>query len=82
MLDRSPPSPGTGSDAVQRFEGQYPLNQTESGNTDETGCTALSIQLQDIRFSYPSRPEHEVLIGLTLAIGRGQTVALYVTYFV
>jgi ABC-type multidrug transport system fused ATPase/permease subunit len=67
LLDRSPPSPGTGNSQVQQFEGQYP--ESENG-------TSLSIQLRDIVFSYPSRRDHEVLSGLNLTIGQGQTVAL------
>eukprot|EP00980_Cylindrotheca_fusiformis_P031128 scaffold25855_cov132-Cylindrotheca_fusiformis.AAC.1 len=68
LLDRSPPAPGTGSVDVQRFEG---------GFLDRRGDTAaLSIRLEDIHFSYPTRPEHSVLSGLNLTIPSGSTVAL------
>lgn len=68
LLDRSPPAPGTGSVEVQRYEG---------GFLDRDGeAPALSIRLENVHFSYPSRPEHSVLSGLDLTIGSGKTVAL------
>ena len=74
LLDRTPPAPGTGSTDVQRYHGQILHNE------DNVGHDALSIQFQNIRFAYPSRPEHEVLSSLNLTIGQGQTVALYVLF--
>jgi len=65
-LDRKPPAPATGSQVVQNFEGHI------FGSNE----TSLSIQFQNVGFSYPSRPEHEVLRGLDLNIGEGQTLAL------
>ena len=67
ILDRSPPSPATGSGAVQNCEGRG-LETTDGGG--------LSIQLRNVGFAYPSRQEHEVLKGLNLTIGQGKTVAL------
>jgi len=67
ILDRSPPSPATGSGAVQNCEGRV-LETTDGGG--------LSIQLRNVGFAYPSRQEHEVLKGLNLTIGQGKTVAL------
>ena len=66
LLDRSPPAPATGSSAVQSCEGCV-VSPKDS---------PLSIQLQNVEFSYPSRPEHPVLSGLNLTIDRGKTVAL------
>ncbi len=36
----------------------------------------LRVEFDSVRFTYPSRPQHPVLDGLTLAIEPGQTVAL------
>ena len=66
LLDRHPPPPATGSELVQNFEGQ----------TLGSERTSLSIQFQNVGFSYPSRPEHQILHGLDLNIGEGQTIAL------
>jgi ABC-type multidrug transport system fused ATPase/permease subunit len=68
LLDRSPPSPGTGSNDVQRYAGEYPNRDSDDA--------ALSIRLESVHFSYPSRPEYSVLSGLDLTIGSGKTVAL------
>jgi ATP-binding cassette subfamily B (MDR/TAP) protein 1 len=65
LLDRSPRPPGTGSQAVRSSEGSVEAKQAP-----------VSIQLEDVHFSYPSRPEHPVLKGINLEIKRGQTLAL------
>jgi ABC-type multidrug transport system fused ATPase/permease subunit len=65
LLDRSPPSPATGSRTVQSCVGRAPEKDA-----------SLSITLDKVHFSYPSRPGHPVLTGLDLTIGQGQTVAL------
>lgn len=65
LLDRSPPAPATGSLSVQSL-----------GGPTAHGEAALSLQLVDVSFVYPSRPEHSVLKGLNLTIRPGQTVAL------
>jgi len=41
-----------------------------------TVAGALGVVFDDVRFCYPSRPQQEVLRGLSLAIEPGQTVAL------
>jgi ABC-type multidrug transport system fused ATPase/permease subunit len=67
LLDRRPPPPGTGSRQVQSREGiSIP---TMNG-------APLSIRLENVQFSYPSRPEHCVLRGIDLNIAAGSTVAL------
>jgi len=65
LLDRSPPAPATGSPAVEN-----------AGSPASISDNAVSIKLDDISFSYPSRPQHAVLKGLSLAIPAGQTIAL------
>ena len=40
-----------------------------------SGCSG-KIEVQDIRFSYPSRPDDEILRGLNLEIPAGKTIAL------
>ena len=65
LLDRRPPPPATGSAAVMSYA--LPASATSA---------AISIELRDLSFSYPSRPTHEVLKGLNLTIHPGQTVAL------
>ena len=64
LLDRSPPAPGTGNYTV------------ESLGSPRAHSSAVSIQLDDVSFSYPSRPEHPVLKRLSLTIQPGQTIAL------
>lgn len=65
LLDRVPPPPGTGSQVVRSSE-----------NPVEMGGNSMSIKLENVHFSYPSRPEHPVLNGVELTIGKGQTIAL------
>ena len=47
-----------------------------SENPVEMGGNSMSIKLENVHFSYPSRPEHPVLNGVELTIGKGQTIAL------
>jgi ABC-type multidrug transport system fused ATPase/permease subunit len=67
LLDRQPPSPGTGSRQVQGREG----NDIPTSNG-----APLSINLENVQFSYPSRPEQLVLKGIDLTVTPGSTVAL------
>eukprot|EP00522_Entomoneis_paludosa_P007613 CAMPEP_0172464240 /NCGR_PEP_ID=MMETSP1065-20121228/49873_1 /TAXON_ID=265537 /ORGANISM="Amphiprora paludosa, Strain CCMP125" /LENGTH=1193 /DNA_ID=CAMNT_0013220419 /DNA_START=26 /DNA_END=3607 /DNA_ORIENTATION=+ len=69
LLDRQPPPPATGSDQVAQ----------------ETAVDALSsdpeplsydFRLQNVSFSYPSRPTQPILKDLKLDIPQGSTVAL------
>ena len=65
LLDRRPPPPATGSTSVMRYA--LPVSAPSA---------AMSIELRDLSFSYPSRPTHEVLMGLDLTVHPGQTIAL------
>ena len=65
LLDRSPPAPATGSRLVQSQGGSTAHHET-----------ALSVQLENVSFVYPTRPEHPVLKGLNLTVRPGHTVAL------
>ncbi|KAG7364778.1 efflux ABC transporter permease/ATP-binding protein [Nitzschia inconspicua] len=64
LLDRSPPAPATGSDDVLQARIQ------------RTGDCPVSIQLENVHFAYPSRPNCPILKGINLNIEAGSTVAL------
>lgn len=65
LLDREPPPPATGNASVQSHSLPVPA-------TSE----AISIELQDLSFAYPSRPTDVVLMSFNLKVSAGQTVAL------
>ena len=65
LLDRTPPAPATGCVSVRHSEGQYRNNGPD-----------LSIHLDQVGFSYPSRPDQPILDSLDLEVNPGQTVAL------
>ncbi|CAI8595638.1 unnamed protein product [Vicia faba] len=52
-----------------------PLIHNESKRNIHTKISSY-IELQDVHFSYPSRPEKYILQGLSLSIPAGKTVAL------
>jgi ABC-type multidrug transport system fused ATPase/permease subunit len=64
LLDRSPPPPATGSETMSRAN-LHPANDSP-----------VSIQLENVHFSYPTRKECPVLKGINLNIKAGSTVAL------
>jgi ABC-type multidrug transport system fused ATPase/permease subunit len=66
LLDRTPPPPGTGNPSVVHDSPPHP---------DEIHAQS-SVQLQNIQFSYPTRPSHRVLKGLDVTIPAGSTLAL------
>jgi ABC-type multidrug transport system fused ATPase/permease subunit len=75
LLDRTPPPPAMGSSAV---------NSSRQREDDEVDTSAVAVQqqsshtlqLQQVSFRYPSRPQKTVLNQFDLVIKRGQTVAL------
>ncbi|TGM02054.1 ABC transporter transmembrane domain-containing protein [Leptospira jelokensis] len=49
---------------------------TERNNNGSKKQNGLSIHLQDLEFSYPSRPEHKAIKGINLEIPANKTTAL------
>jgi ABC-type multidrug transport system fused ATPase/permease subunit len=66
LLDRTPPAPATGSEE----------DITGSQQTSKSESSSLSLELQNVKFAYPTRPEHPVLRGIDLIVKEGQTLAL------
>jgi ABC-type multidrug transport system fused ATPase/permease subunit len=78
LLDRTPPPPAMGSSAV---EASRQWEDDEDGEVDNAAVTVQqqsshTLQLQQVTFRYPSRPQQTVLNQFDLVINRGQTVAL------
>lgn len=65
LLDRHPPAPATGNASVQSLG--EPVSATSA---------AISVELQNVSFAYPSRSSQKILKGLNLKIRPGQTIAL------
>jgi len=68
LLDRDTPPPGIGAVSVQAEGGG--AVECEPG---QPGC---EVRLERVRFTYPSRPEDQVLSDLTLNIPAGKTLAI------
>jgi ABC-type multidrug transport system fused ATPase/permease subunit len=64
ILDRTPPPPAMGNDDVRQANLQPMIN------------SAISINLENVHFFYPSRRQCPVLKGVNLRIKAGSTVAL------
>jgi ABC-type multidrug transport system fused ATPase/permease subunit len=62
LLDRLIPEPGTGHDGVNAGI--------------DTGPSQLNIHIQQLNFSYPSRPDQQILTNLDIDIPAGKTIAL------
>lgn len=76
LLDRHPQAPGTGSAAVTASEledvaqdGRQRLDLIENSSS-------CSVEFKDVYFSYPCRPDNQVLRNFSLDIPQGKTVAL------
>ena len=65
LLDRHPPPPGKGNLVVKSFE----------GDGDEAP-TSEDISIENVSFSYPTRPDALVLSRISLRIESGSVVAL------
>ena len=74
LLDRIPPEPGTGSPSVRMVnendsssERQYSTNEAKQ---------SVSLRLDNVHFSYPSREHQPVLRGIDLEVAAGKTLAI------
>lgn len=91
LLDRRPAAPGTGSADVLSTEVGNPSSQPDSANhhqdqivdrcvtsSNQTGDSKLSctVDIVNVDFTYPCRPDNSVLEKLNLNIPQGKTVAL------
>lgn len=78
LLDRSPPAPSINSPDVQAVEEPSIVGDgVEDPNASiELPRHEYNVQLCDVSFHYPSRPNHAVLQHLNLDIPRGETLAL------
>lgn len=76
LLDRLPPPPGTGCPDVLVSEQEELNMESEQDGQSDSRQHRSSVQLQEIRFVYPTRPTHEVLRSLNLTIPAGSTMAL------
>ncbi|CAB9500409.1 Lactococcin transport/processing ATP-binding protein LcnC-like [Seminavis robusta] len=87
LLDRRPAAPGTGSTTVLASEieeasstDQTSNNQTEGDNTiqaeGDNSHAPCSVEISNVGFSYPTRPDNVVLKDFSLKVPQGKTVAL------
>jgi ABC-type multidrug transport system fused ATPase/permease subunit len=73
LLDRKPPAPSINNLNVRAY------NKGTEGNRCEAGFVSnhlYTVRLENIFFSYPSRPHVNVLENLSLTIPKGKTLAL------
>ena len=87
LLDRRPSPPGTGSpDVILTSDNAVTNNSDEHGDQDRnevnhdkpaaSPAKSLGIELQNVCFTYSSRPDQQVLNNLSLDIYPGTTIAL------
>lgn len=55
---------------------QKPPINSSTGIQISSNDTGIAIEFQNVRFSYPNRPEHPVLRNLNLKIHHGQTIGI------
>lgn len=65
LLDRQPPPPGTGNTLVKAM-----------CTLESEGRTYEDVSIENVSFSYPTRPDIKALDQLSLQIKSGTTVAL------
>ena len=70
LLDRSPPPPATGSERMLTGPQQSFLSD------DGRQRVSISLELQNLKFTYPSRPDQPILHGINLSVKEGKTLAL------
>ena len=90
LLDRRPAAPGTGSSRVLSTEVGEPQSQPDDYNqqtdqnddgevrldgSNQTG-NSCSVEIVNVDFNYPCRPDNTVLEKFSLSIPKGKTVAL------
>lgn len=63
-----------GTEVFQMIQRKPVISYDSEGKTLEK--VNGSIEIRDVYFSYPSRPEKEILKGFSLTIPAGKTVAL------
>ncbi|XP_055701825.1 multidrug resistance protein homolog 49-like [Phlebotomus papatasi] len=68
----------TSAQNIMSFLSSQPkLNRLEYGNAEENDqLTSSNVDYENIRFSYPTRSQIEVLKGLSLQVPEGKTIAL------
>lgn len=92
LLDRRPAAPGTGSTEVLCSEVGGPQSNPQSDNRNRNQSEgrgarggsnsasydgrSCSVEITDVEFAYPSRPNNSVLKKLSLNIPQGKIVAL------
>eukprot|EP00814_Leptocylindrus_danicus_P006253 CAMPEP_0116030176 /NCGR_PEP_ID=MMETSP0321-20121206/16685_1 /TAXON_ID=163516 /ORGANISM="Leptocylindrus danicus var. danicus, Strain B650" /LENGTH=868 /DNA_ID=CAMNT_0003504905 /DNA_START=33 /DNA_END=2639 /DNA_ORIENTATION=- len=76
ILDRSPPPPATGSDKQGGIVRKQNSDEVSMDGFEARKPRQVSMELSNVVFSYPSRPDNKVLRGLNLKIPAGSTVAL------
>ena len=91
LLDRSPEAPGTGSTAVASSEIEIEEDVQAHGSQrgpaansaadpsvliSDGSSSSCSVEIKDVCFTYPCRPDNEVLKNFNLTIPQGKTVAL------
>jgi ABC-type multidrug transport system fused ATPase/permease subunit len=91
LLDRRPAAPGTGSLAVKsseiedvcpdqeertQAEGRSVAESSGAGQKSDAHDSNCSIEINNVGFSYPTRPDNVVLNDFSLRVPQGKTVAL------
>jgi len=82
LLDRVPPEPAISACIGREEDGETGLGlgvelEVEGDEIEGTeSAFGIGIRIENVSFSYPSRPDHEVLDGLNVDIAPGNTLAI------